>query len=56
MFPGLLLGSVCFAVYAAYDQFYIHYGPGLAEKQKWDSWMKERNHRLHGDKKDDHHH
>jgi hypothetical protein len=49
MFPGLGLGLTLLGVYVMYDQWYYKKGPGKAEVEKWDRFMKEREQRLHHD-------
>ena len=46
LFPGLGLALVAFAGYVAYDQWYTSSGPGKEEREYWDNWMHERQHRL----------
>jgi hypothetical protein len=50
MFPGLGIGLFALALYIRYDKWYTESGPGKAEAEKWDKFMKEREHRL------EHHH
>jgi NADH-ubiquinone oxidoreductase B12 subunit family len=44
--PGLGLGTLLFGVYVCADQYYMRYGAGAKETQKWDEWMHAREKRL----------
>ncbi|KAI8899264.1 hypothetical protein BC833DRAFT_385870 [Globomyces pollinis-pini] len=55
LLPGLGYGMLALGLYIAYDRWYVTQGPGRAEKEKWDAWMKERNERLAKEHGGNHH-
>ncbi|KAI8807511.1 hypothetical protein BJ742DRAFT_678835 [Cladochytrium replicatum] len=44
--PGLLLASIAFAAFVAYDQWDQASGPASIERKKWEEWMHEREKRI----------